>query len=264
MPGNRTAEAVRYAAALARLGPSAAARLKIFLSTLYLAIRSRLGRGPGRPLRLRLASGGDSFSAVVNQISDLHAVDEVLLRDQYELPARFRPRTIVDLGSHIGISVAFFRLRYPEARIFAFEPNPASFGKLEQNVAEFEDVTVHRLAVSGRGGRSFPHTGASPLLASLKGSGGESVEVETATLDEHCQALGIGDIDLLKIDVEGAELEVLSSFDGLEQVGAIVGELHPELIGAPIEQFLALLDEFEVETEPAGTDLLFRAVRTAP
>jgi hypothetical protein len=57
---------------------------------------------------------------------------------------------------------------------------------------------------------------------------------------------------------------VLSGFEGLERVGALVGELHPALIGASIQQFLSVLEDFEVETEPAGPDLLFRAVRTAP
>jgi hypothetical protein len=150
--GTRLADAVRYGAELGRLGPGPSARVKIFLSTLWLATRHRLGRPPGRRLRLRLTSDGRSFSAVVDRISDLHAIDEVLLRDQYALPAYVRPETIVDLGSHIGISVAFFRLRYPTARIYAFEPNPVSFGKLEANVAAFEDVTIRRLRSQGAAG----------------------------------------------------------------------------------------------------------------
>jgi FkbM family methyltransferase len=261
MPGRRIAAAVRYAATLARLGPTRAARAKIFATALYLPARSRLGRPPGPRIQLRFTADGGTFSTVVDQISDLHAVDEVLLRDQYALPAGLRPRTIVDLGSHIGISVAFFSVRFPEARIFAFEPNPASFGKLEENVGELPGVTIRRLALSGTSGRRLMNTGGNPLLTSLKGGAGQAFEVEAATLDEQASELGIDRIDLLKIDVEGAEMEVLSSFEGLDRVGVIVGELHPALIGAPVARFMSLLDGFAVETEPAGADLQFLAVR---
>jgi FkbM family methyltransferase len=261
MPGRRLAAAVRYAAILARLGPTLAARAKVFATVLYLSARSRLRRPPGPRIRLRFRVDEGTICVAVDQISDLHAVDEVLLRDQYALPSDLRPKTIVDLGSHIGISVAFFRVRYPEARIFAFEPNPASFGKLEENVGKLPGVTIRRLALSSSSGPTVMHAGANPLLTSSKADAGEAFEVEAATLDEQASELEIDRIDLLKIDVEGAELAVLSSFEGLDRVGVIVGELHPALIGAPVARFMSLLDGFAVETEPAGADLQFLAVR---
>ncbi len=254
---------MRYAGRLASLGPSLSSRLRIFGATLYLVARNRAGLRPARWIPLRFATQGGSFSAVVDDISDLHAVDEILLREQYDRPIGGVPRTIVDLGSHIGISVAYFRLRYPEAQIFAFEPNPESFRKLQRVVAGMDRVFVRNVALSSRSGQATLYVADRPLRASLKDprESGRTVTVEAISLDSAIRELSIGRIDLLKMDIEGAELDVLSSSEHLDSIETIVGELHPELLGEPIQEFFAVLSEYEIETCPAGDDLVFFARR---
>ena len=255
---------MRYAALLGSLGRSFRSRARIFAATLYLVARHRVGRPPGRWIALEFATGDGSFSAVVDDISDLHAVDEILLRRQYDHRLEEDPRTIVDLGSHIGISVGYFRLRYPDARIFAFEPNPVSFNKLRWVVSRMDGVVIRQAALSSSSGRATLHTTDRPLRASLEGSreSGRSDEVQTVTLDHAVREHELDRVDLLKIDIEGAELDVLSSFTHLDRVRTIVGELHPSVLGDRTQNVFGLLREYEVETWPAGDDLIFLARRS--
>jgi hypothetical protein len=73
----------------------------------------------------------------------------------------------------------------------------------------------------------------------------------------------MGAVDLLKMDVEGAELEVLGSFKGLDRVRTVIGELHTDLVDASEEQFFSLLQGFDIEAKrPRPGICVFRAVRS--
>jgi hypothetical protein len=58
-------------------------------------------------------------------------------------------------------------------------------------------------------------------------------------LDEH----GLERVDLLKVDVEGAELMALTSDNGLDRVRWVIGELHPSVLEMPASQALRILQE---------------------
>jgi hypothetical protein len=74
--------------------------------------------------------------------------------------------------------------------------------------------------------------------------------------------LGIDRIDLLKLDVEGAEYDVLSRTTRLDAVRAIAGELHPGLIPCTTDVFFSLLSDFEIEVDEfSGASWQFTAVR---
>ena len=56
---------------------------------------------------------------------------------------------ILDCGSNIGLSILFFKMLYPEARVVAFEPEPKTFARLQENVSKngLRDITLHAVAV---------------------------------------------------------------------------------------------------------------------
>ena len=210
---------------LGALAPSAAGRARVTGAATWLALPLLL-----RPRRLTLPLGRYG-RLQVEDAADLAALDEVLAGGAYELPDLGDVEVVVDLGSHIGASIAYFRERYPEARIVGLEPDPATFAKLEANVAALDGVTVQRRAVAAADGESVfyaaPYTLASSLVAERAGS--RPVTVPTVTLDHLIEEHGLERIDLLKLDVEGSEHDALAGADGLARVRAIVGELHPRL-----------------------------------
>ena len=158
-----------------------------------------------------------------------------------------RPR-ILDCGANIGVATLYFKARYPEARVVAFEPDPGVFRLLAENVArngvagvELVQAALAReegvlaFHADGRYGSSLAGAarGASPAGGSLEQV--RAVRLR-AFLDEPA--------DFAKLNVEGAEWDVLDDCgDRLRMIRELVVEYH-HLPGLPrtLHSILALLD----------------------
>jgi FkbM family methyltransferase len=127
--------------------------------------------------------------------------------------------TILDIGANEGYySLLFARLMRDRGRVLAFEPDPGNAQWLRRNITAngYQCIEVHEYALSdgegqatfypGGGVGSLVHT-ASPLAYFHSPS--EPVTVRTRTLDNVLREASIKNIDLMKIDVEGADLLVL-------------------------------------------------------
>ena len=176
--------------------------------------------------------------------------------------------TILDCGSHIGLSVAWFKRCFPKARIIAFEPDPQNFRLLEANVAinGFEGVELLNLAVSSRRGtaRLFgDFAGAAPMASahSLRQEWGTQrseqwILVNTVPLADYIT----GPIDYLKLDIEGMETEVMTSIkQQLDLIQAVGLEFHGTggQARADEEDLVRLLREsgFEVSLTPKSRSI---------
>ena len=139
---------------------------------------------------------------------------------------------IIDCGSNIGISILYFKTRYPQATIVAFEPNPDQFDVLKNNVVsnELNDVQLHQLAVSDEIGTLeffINETSPGSLNMGLVKRGDEipTINVSSTVLSQHLP----DSVDLLKLDIEGAEESVLRDLEAngkLGNIGKIICEYH--------------------------------------
>ena len=146
---------------------------------------------------------------------------------------------IVDAGANIGLAVLFFKERYPDARVVAFEPNPSAFKCLKENVEVngLEGVQLINAALGGTKGvitfylstdMASADVGASAIkehVAHLHGHKGaiNEIAVQCQTLSSFVAA----DIDLLKLDIEGAECEVILELgQRLSKVKNVIMEYH--------------------------------------
>ena len=127
-------------------------------------------------------------------------------------PARLQPKAVFwDVGAHIGFtSLIASRLVGPDGRVEAFEPFPPNIGRLARSVGlnGFSNVTVHPQAITKRDGTALFHLHESSLQGSLvQDAPAEAIEVACETLDSVARRLPRP--DLIKVDAEGAELDVL-------------------------------------------------------
>ena len=217
------------------------------LAAVWLPLR----RGRGRPVRVAVTQGGRRFTLQLSGAADLATVGEVLVDRLYDVPGVDDARVIVDLGSHIGSSIVFFRQRHPGAEIHGFEPDPESFGRLQANVGALEGVTIDPRAAAAGPGEAVLHSSSNSLASSLfaQDGAGHDVAVHTVGLDDIIEELRVDRIDLLKLDVEGAEYDVLANASRLGTVQAIAGELHPGLVPVEPDAFFALLGDFDVHVD---------------
>lgn len=135
--------------------------------------------------------------------------------------------TFVDIGAHIGSVIADVQFRRPLARIVAFEPIPEKATALRR---KFPTVAVHQLALwDSEGQVSFFVDDARSAYSSLHHQAGtREITVPTRRLDA---VLGDVSIDVIKLDVEGAELGVLRGATGVLQKSRpiIMFESGPEI-----------------------------------
>jgi FkbM family methyltransferase len=135
--------------------------------------------------------------------------------------------TVLDLGANRGRFSQALIERFG-AQCFAIEPNPFLFRQLPAD----SRLQTMNVAVAARGG-TLPFyiaddSEASSLLEGVKSRATETVHVHVLTLSEVLNKFGLSRIDLMKIDVEGAEIGILESvpLELLANVGQITCEFH--------------------------------------
>jgi FkbM family methyltransferase len=160
--------------------------------------------------------------------------------------------TVVDVGAHAGYhTLRFARLVRPGGKVIAFEPSPDNFSTLERNIRRhgLSNVVLEQKAVGNATGliplyRSYSSLGHT-IVHSL--SRGEHTPVDCVSLDAHFERLGVCDVNLVKINVEGAEVDVLSGMCSLLRRSAnpwLIAEFYPRLLeaaGYPPSRLLNLL-----------------------
>jgi len=172
-------------------------------------------------------------------------------------------RVIVDVGAHAGLFTAFALERAPDASALMVEPEVAMEPIIQRNLAHHTEWRLVQAAVSGAAGEATFYRAASSqessLIPTTIRSSMESMTVPTVTLDELCR--DFEQVDVLKVDVQGAEHFVLSGArETIPRVRTLLIEVS--LIDSQPHR---VLEELVVAFGPwrvinpvyAGADLLF-------
>ncbi len=191
---------------------------------------------------------------VESNAGELSAYLEVYLQQAYERLPSFVPAPdsiVLDVGANVGMFT--LRQAFRGARVFAFEPNPDAFNRLERNIREnhlSSRATAFPCALGERTGRAgLIRTGAT-IMTRMTVDGGEEVDVRT--LDDVVRELELERIAILKVDVEGAEGAVLrGGRRALSRTERVVMEYHsPELL-AEVRAVLGNAGFKEVYVDPS-------------
>jgi FkbM family methyltransferase len=148
------------------------------------------------------------------------------------------------------MATLFFKWLFPRSIITAFEPDPTTFQVLRRNVDDnrLSDVAVHNVALWNEDG-SVPffapedHPGSLAMSTNQSRGRGKQIMVPSRKLSGYIN----GPIDLLKVDIEGAEHQVLCDLvksGKLEQVRQMIIEYHHNISadGGQLGDFLSMLE----------------------
>ncbi|MBE2317975.1 FkbM family methyltransferase [Solirubrobacter sp. CPCC 204708] len=200
-------------------------------------------------LRIRVRGPQGPTWFTVPDWAAMRVFEEVFVEAEYAAPVALQPRRIVDLGSNIGVSILFFALRHPGVPITGVEASPTVFKRLQRNVGSFPGVTLRFGAVTAHPGPVVFHEGGASWSGSTRLSehtgGGEQVEVPGFPLDE---VLAAGDVDILKVDIEGGEFDVLPASERIRDVALVMGEIHATPGTPEADQVLAVFKDFDVRS----------------
>jgi FkbM family methyltransferase len=182
--------------------------------------------------------------------------DEFVRRIYHFETVRPQP-LIIDGGSNMGVSILYFKHVYPDSRVIGFEPDPAVFRILRENVDRnhLQGVTLIKAGLGKAKGRATFMTDGSAGGHLEEGGKGITVEVERLSdyLDET--------VDFLKLNIEGEELAVLQEVEESGKLGNLrelvieyhgwsnrKQELGPLLELLDRQGFRYLLHDFDHET----------------
>ncbi len=230
------------------LSPSVWSGLKFVCSAFYVQIRRKVGIKKEVFIKLKLRYLGRIFYFHLSDGSDLGVMKEIFLNNEYDLGIKKSPRIIFDLGSNVGLSVLYFKIKYPNSTIYAFEPSVESFEKLTKNTEQFKDIHLYNIALSDKNDEQdfyiYPNSSMSSSL--VKRIDRQMVaKVKTKRLDSIMEGAGVIKIDFLKFDIEGYEYRVFRDFNNLLKVRYLVGEIHTDLAGESKEDFVKIIKNFE-------------------
>ncbi|TAG07165.1 MAG: FkbM family methyltransferase [Cytophagia bacterium] len=172
----------------------------------------------------------DSDILIVDGKSFLSGYEEIYLRHNYRFETKNLEPLIIDCGSNIGLSILYFKKLYPEAKIISFEPDPNIFEVLKHNIAvnNLENISVRQNAIWNKNETiTFEMEGgfSGKITESSKDSSTKKTKVEAIRLLDILREFK--KIDFLKIDIEGAEYEVIVDCqDYLKNIDYLFIEYH--------------------------------------
>jgi FkbM family methyltransferase len=216
-----------YRRAIRKLG---AIRRRVFERPEKAAWRSAWHRAEGTPRftpgQIRMMNFDLRYSDLLTfcpQWEDIFVKRTLAFRSASPAPR------ILDCGANVGLASLFFRLLYPQARITAFEADPALFAILVSNLKAngADSVETRHVALwTSTGTLTFQCEGSdSGMISSLPGAvDGRPTTVPSLRLRD---VIDEGPVDLLKLDIEGAEDVVLADCEPvLHRVKALLMDLH--------------------------------------
>jgi FkbM family methyltransferase len=155
--------------------------------------------------------------------------NELFITEIYKFKTGKKSPFIIDCGANIGLSVIYAKKKFPDARIIAFEPERTIFKYLKENISQYKwnKVDLIEKAVwKEKALINFINEGADANRISSINSeeaSRQSYSVEAVTLSNYITE----EVDFLKLDIEGAELEVLKEIEPkLKLVKKIFIEYH--------------------------------------
>lgn len=138
----------------------------------------------------------------------LHSLDELFFSEIYKFKSKKEVVRILDCGSNIGLSILYFKSLFKNAIIKGFEPDNQNFELLNKNIQEwgFADIDIHKAAIwTTNGSINFSQTGSMGSQITQT----ESIDAKDQTKCIRLKELLNEPVDFLKMDIEGAEHEVL-------------------------------------------------------
>jgi FkbM family methyltransferase len=214
----------------------------------------------------RITIPGDPYPLYYREgTSDPFVIEQVFGRREYECVANERAvRTIVDCGANVGYTARYLLNRYPAARLVAVEPDPGNLAMCRKNLAPYGDrVMVLAAAVCGESGpMTMDRAGSEWAFVARPAKPGERAEFDGLTVADVMAKAGFETVDILKMDVEGAEERIFAADSGgwLPRVKNLVIELHGEACERAVAGALA---GYEYESSVSGELSVFKGLKKA-
>jgi len=193
--------------------------------------------------------------------SDIRTFEDVFFDRIYHFNVGFTPQFILDCGANIGLSSIYFKNWFPDAFILAVEPEDSNYRLLEHNLSYYYPTVEclqrgvwnknTKLSIKNPDGDKWAF-----MVGESDGSGNESVT--SVTITDILNKYGREKIDILKIDIEGSELELFSdNYEyWLPRTQVIMIELHDNIRSGCGKSFFTALSNYNFTLHLNGNTII--------
>ena len=162
--------------------------------------------------------------------SDVTTFKHIFAHDDYGFEFEPPIKTIIDAGANIGLASIYFANKYPEVEIICIELDPVNYGLLKVNTEKYPSIeTINAGLWHNKETLKFKYEGVSHWGYKVDNDLNDgSVSVDSITMTELISRYDLQSIDILKIDIEGSEVELFSkNYESwLPKVKYLVIETH--------------------------------------
>lgn len=165
----------------------------------------------------------------------LSMFEDIFIEQVYQFSTNKKNPIIIDGGTNIGVEILYYKKLYPASKILAFEPDKKTYRFLKKTVVEnkFQNVTVVNAALSSNVGQKSFHVNRADQGSLVMGfmkrkEVPHTVRTKTVRLPDYITEK----IDFLKLDIEGAEGDVIKNLSmtrALRKISQITVEFHHNL-----------------------------------
>jgi FkbM family methyltransferase len=165
--------------------------------------------------------------------TDRETFKEIFFYNIYNIKFPVNPKVIIDAGANVGFASLFFKLKFPHANIYSLEIEKNNFNLMHKNLDRFSNLNLINKGLFNV--KSFfkidnPYNASNSFIIK-EVSENESYDVSSLAITDLQEKYNFNEIDVLKIDIEGAEKEVFEKNyeDWLPKVKVLFIETHDRM-----------------------------------
>lgn len=182
-------------------------------------------------LKIKGSVNGQSKDLLLrNNTTDFSIFRQIFISKDYDLNFIFEPETIIDAGAYTGLSTVFFALKYPKCKIISIEPDSDNYLLLEKNVKNLTNVISLNKALWSESTNLTiikPDNYHKDSISVIENYTDSNNVIKSVCIADLIKTHDLKKIDILKMDIEGAEFNVFSrNYHWIDLVRVIIIELH--------------------------------------
>lgn len=192
-----------------------------------------------------------------NNTSDIIVYKNVIEEREYNFITSYDPKVIIDAGANIGLSAIYFANKYPNAVIISIEPEKGNFFLLKENTKNYSNIIALNAALWHQCGEIELLDVGQDNWAFMTGDGTNYNKitapkiqrkhiVKSVTIESLLSDFNLESVDVLKIDIEGAEKEVFEHHAvWVDKIQSIIVELHERMKEGCEKEFKNVSKKFD-------------------
>jgi len=196
--------------------------------------------------------------------SDLPIFYQVFAELQYDIKynLKFTPLNIIDCGANVGYSCLYFAESFPDATIIGIEPQKDNFKQLQKNVKKYSNITPINSAIwhynTSLAIKDEEESSASFEVKEHTSHNEADLSLQSVTIKELMDKYNMPTIDILKIDIEGAEYNIFANDPHiwLDKTKCLIIELHDLLRPGTSQIFFKEMANYNWNTFIKGENII--------